>query len=57
MTMAEYKTLSLRQAAKFDHDNNLKHIITGWGKISKDREKRGISRRLLRLKVKEKENV
>lgn len=55
--MAEYKTLSLRQAAKFDHDNNLKHIITGWGKISKDREKRGISRRLLRLKVKEKENV
>jgi hypothetical protein len=46
--MAEYKSLSLREAAKFDFQNNLKSKLTGWGKICKDRAERGVSRKARR---------
>ena len=31
--MADYQQLSLRQAAKYDHANNLGNKFTGWGII------------------------
>jgi hypothetical protein len=40
-----YKTMSLSECAKFDHDNKLKFKLTGWGKICKDRAERGVSRK------------
>jgi hypothetical protein len=46
----EYKTMSLRECAKFDADTGAKNKLTGWGKISKDRQERGISRKQRRLK-------
>lgn len=46
--MAEYKTMSLRESGKFDHQNNLREKLTGWGRICKDRQARGISRKARR---------
>jgi len=46
----EYKQMSLRESAKFDFENKLKDKLTGWGKICKDRCRRGVSRRVRRLK-------
>jgi hypothetical protein len=48
--MAELRQLSLSQAAKFDHENNLKNKLTGWGIICKERQRKGISRKAKRLK-------
>jgi hypothetical protein len=44
----KFNQFSLREAAKFDHETGQRDKLTGWGKVSKDREKRGISRRLRR---------
>lgn len=46
--MTEYKQLSLRQAAKFDRENGLAGRLTGWGRISKERREKGISRKARR---------
>ena len=43
--MTEFKQLTLSQAANFDKTNNLKARLTGWGKISKERAEKKISRR------------
>jgi len=47
-----YKTMTLSECAQFDHNNNLKGKLTGWGIICKDRHERGISRKQRRLKQK-----
>jgi hypothetical protein len=43
-----YNQFSLRQAAKFDHETNQKSKLTLWGKVSKDRAERKISRKAQR---------
>lgn len=40
-----YQTMTLGQCAAFDHQTGAKFKITAWGKICKERNKRGISRR------------
>lgn len=40
-----YKTMTLSQCAAYDHETNAKGRLTGWGKVSKDRQERGISRK------------
>lgn len=42
--------MTLSECAAYDHANNLKDKLTGWGKICKDRHERGISRKQRRLK-------
>ena len=49
-TGTKYKSLSLREAAKFDLDNHARETLTGWGLICKTRfekhqSKRGEARR------------
>jgi hypothetical protein len=44
-----YKTMTLSECAKYDHDNGLKNKLTGWGKVSKARELQKISRKQRRL--------
>jgi hypothetical protein len=41
----KFKKLSLREAARFDHDRGLKESITLWGHICRERQQRGISRK------------
>ena len=41
----EFKQVTLSQCAKFDYENKIKDIVTGWGRISKDRTNKGISRK------------
>jgi len=53
--MAEFKTLSLSQAAQFDWDNGLRSKETGWGKISRERREKGISRKEVRKRKKAEE--
>jgi hypothetical protein len=36
--------MPLSMCAKYDHEKKLSSIITGWGKISKERTGKGISR-------------
>ena len=40
-----YKTLTLSEAAAYDHEHKLKDKHTGWRKVSDDRRARGISRK------------
>ena len=49
----EYKTLSLRESAKFDYENNLRDKLTGWGVICKLRHEKKISRKQRRLAAKD----
>lgn len=44
--MAEFKQMTLSQAAAFDENNGLRKKITRWGQICKDRNANGTSRRL-----------
>jgi hypothetical protein len=46
--MAEYQQMTLSQCARYDHQNKLKDKLTGWGKICKDRQLKGISRKARR---------
>ena len=48
--MAEFNQMSLRQCGEYDARNGAKTRLTGWGYVCKDRERRGISRRIMRLK-------
>lgn len=48
--MAEYKQMSLRESAQYDHQNKLRDKLTGWGAICKDRQARGVSRKARRQK-------
>lgn len=48
--LAEYKQLSLRESAKFDLENGARDKLTGWGKICKERNEKGTSRKQRRLK-------
>ena len=41
----EYKTMTLRECARFDYEKKVRDIVTGWGRISKDRTGKGISRK------------
>jgi hypothetical protein len=43
--MPEFKQMTLSECARFDHQNKLKDKLTGWGKICKDRQAKGISRK------------
>lgn len=43
--MSEFKQMTLSQCATFDHQSKLKDKLTGWGKISKSRTGKGISRK------------
>lgn len=52
--LASYKSMGLKQCAKFDFDNNIRNKQTGWGVVSADRCKKGISRRLRVLRNKSK---
>lgn len=45
-----YKTMSLRECARFDHERGLRDKLTGWGRVCKDRHDRGVSRKQRRLK-------
>ena len=53
------RQMGLAECAKYDHDNKLKDVVTGWGRICKDRNQRGISRKQKRLarKNEQKESV
>ena len=44
---------SLRQAARFDNETKQREKLTGWGKVCKDREARGVSRKAKRKARKE----
>lgn len=44
-TVSKYKTLSLREAGKFDKEIGAREKLTGWGKVCKDRHVRGVSRK------------
>lgn len=46
--MPDYKQLSLRQSAEFDHRTGQKNKLTGWGKICRDRAAKKISRKARR---------
>jgi hypothetical protein len=50
------KEMTLSQCAKHDHDTGAKFKLTGWGKISADRAKRGVSRKARIRAKKEKTN-
>ena len=52
MNVMEYKTLSLRESAKFDFENGLRDKLTGWGVICKLRHEKKISRKQRRLAAK-----
>lgn len=41
----EFKQMTLSQCAKYDHEKKVRDIVTGWGRISKDRTGKGISRK------------
>ena len=41
----EYRTMTLRECAKFDKENKAREKVTGWGRISADRNKRKVSRK------------
>jgi hypothetical protein len=43
--MSENKQMTLSECARHDHNTGAKHKLTGWGKISADRAKRGVSRK------------
>lgn len=45
MSNSPNNTMTLSECAKYDHNTGAKHKLTGWGKISADRAKRGISRK------------
>jgi hypothetical protein len=49
-TTPTYKTMSLRECARFDFERGAREKLTGWGRVSKDRQERGISRKARRLK-------
>ena len=40
-----YKTMTLSECAKFDHETGQKNKLTGWGKVCKARTGIGISRK------------
>lgn len=42
---SKYLQLSLREAAKYDHERKVKLQVTGWGRICADRASRGVSRK------------
>ena len=42
--------MTLSECAAFDLKNGAKGKLTGWGKVCKDREARGISRKQRRLR-------
>lgn len=44
----KYQQLSLREAAEFDYRTGQREKLTGWGIISKARNKAGISRKARR---------
>ena len=50
--MAEFKQMTLSACAQHDHNNKVREKLTGWGKVCKDRQERGVSRRLKILRKK-----
>ena len=46
----EFKQMGLSECAEYDMKNNLRNKITGWGRICKERNEKGISRKQRRLK-------
>jgi hypothetical protein len=46
------KQMGLKECAKYDHDNGIAAIMTGWGLVSRDRQVKGISRKARREKKK-----
>lgn len=42
--MADYKTMTLGECARYDHTTKARERLTGWGIICRDRQARGISR-------------
>lgn len=50
MTDREHNTFSLKEAGEFDARTNQKSKLTGWGRICKERNAAGISRKQRRLK-------
>jgi hypothetical protein len=45
----EKKVMTLSECAEYDYKTNARGRLTGWGKICKDRQERGISRKQRRL--------
>jgi hypothetical protein len=46
----EFLKMSLKECGAYDHANNLKAKLSGWGIICKDRQVRGVSRKARRLR-------
>jgi len=46
------KQMGLKECAKYDFDNGIAGIMTGWGIISRDRQVKGISRKAKRERKK-----
>jgi hypothetical protein len=48
--MEQYQQLSLRQAGEYDKNTNQREKLTGWGRICKERQEKGISRKARRIR-------
>lgn len=46
----QYRAMGLSECAAFDHGNGARERLTGWGKVCKDREARGVSRKQRRIR-------
>lgn len=44
------RQMGLSECAKWDFERKLKDVVTGWGRICKDRHVRGVSRKARKLR-------
>jgi hypothetical protein len=50
-------TMTLSECAAHDYKTGQREKLTGWGRVSKDREQRKVSRRLRRMARKQQETT